>query len=380
MKKQLISILTVTALLAGSCFGGAAAVWAEEVNLPQEAVSDTLELTEPDPSTLPEMNDTLTALQQAAANRTDCGTYKSFAVVGDSAIAALYRKTDGYYHLVVTGTGSISGKGFMKQFYNRDGIDISNKYIDQLTIEEGITEIKEQTFYALNQYYVIFPYDTNLMPKKLVTLSLPNSLLSIGKLAFCDSKIADITIPDSVTTIGMGAFLQMEDDDMYHVMVEHATVQLGKGLETIGDVAFNGYSIDSDLVLPASLQSVGASAFEGATKSITVMNASCQLNTDALGTPSQIYGYNNSTAQTYATEKNIPFTALETGGALPGDVTLDGSVTLSDAVFLQKYLGKRMEFNDVQLANGDCNNDGVVDDSDCQVLINFLLGKIDSMN
>ena len=39
MKKQLISILTVTALLAGSCFGGAAAVWAEEVNLPQEAVS-----------------------------------------------------------------------------------------------------------------------------------------------------------------------------------------------------------------------------------------------------------------------------------------------------------------------------------------------------
>ena len=62
MKKQLISILTVTALLAGSCFGGAAAVWAEEVNLPQEAVSDTLELTEPDPSTLPEMNDTLTAL------------------------------------------------------------------------------------------------------------------------------------------------------------------------------------------------------------------------------------------------------------------------------------------------------------------------------
>ncbi len=151
MKKQLISILTVTALLAGSCFGGAAAVWAEEVNLPQEAVSDTLELTEPDPSTLPEMNDTLTALQQAAASRTDCGTYKSFAVVGDSAIAALYQKEDGYYHLIVTGTGSISNQDFMKQFYNRDSINISNAYIDQLTIEEGITDISADTFSNFNE-------------------------------------------------------------------------------------------------------------------------------------------------------------------------------------------------------------------------------------
>lgn len=96
--------------------------------------------------------------------------------------------------------------------------------------------------------------------------------------------------------------------------------------------------IDSDLTLSASIQSVGICAFQNAHKSITVMNASCQLNTGALGTPFQIYGYNNSTAQTYATEGNIPFTALDTRDALPGDVTLDGNVTLADAVFLQKYL------------------------------------------
>ena len=190
--------------------------------------------------------------------------------------------------------------------------------------------------------------------------------------------IADIDIPDSVTTIGEGAFSQSFSESAFQV--ESATVKLGKGLETIGNIAFYGMPIDSDLTLSASVQSVGICAFQNAHKSITVMNASCQLNTGALGTPSQIYGYNNSTAQTYATEGNIPFTALDTRDALPGDVTLDGNVTLSDAVFLQKYLGKRMEFNDVQLANGDCNNDGVVDDSDCRVLINFLLGKIDSMN
>ena len=378
MKKQLISILTVTELLAGSCFGGAAAVWAEEVNLPQEAVSDTLELTEPDPSTLPEMNDTLTALQQAAASRTDCGTYKSFAVVGDSAIAALYQKEDGYYHLIVTGTGSISNQDFMKQFYNRDSINISNAYIDQLTIEEGITDISADTFSNFNEYYIKKPYDDAALPRKIVTLSLPNTLLTIGKTAFYNAVIADIDIPDSVTTIGEGAFSQSFSESAFQV--ESATVKLGKGLETIGNIAFYGMPIDSDLTLSASVQSVGICAFQNAHKSITVMNASCQLNTGALGTPSQIYGYNNSTAQTYATEGNIPFTALDTRDALPGDVTLDGNVTLSDAVFLQKYLGKRMEFNDVQLANGDCNNDGVVDDSDCRVLINFLLGKIDSMN
>ena len=298
--------------------------------------------------------------------------------MGDSAIAALYQKEDGYYHLIVTGTGSISNQDFMKQFYNRDSINISNAYIDQLTIEEGITDISADTFSNFNEYYIKKPYDDAALPRKIVTLSLPNTLLTIGKTAFYNAVIADIDIPDSVTTIGEGAFSQSFSESAFQV--ESATVKLGKGLETIGNIAFYGMPIDSDLTLSASVQSVGICAFQNAHKSITVMNASCQLNTGALGTPSQIYGYNNSTAQTYATEGNIPFTALDTRDALPGDVTLDGNVTLSDAVFLQKYLGKRMEFNDVQLANGDCNNDGVVDDSDCRVLINFLLGKIDSMN
>ena len=66
-------------------------------------------------------------------------------------------------------------------------------------------------------------------------------------------------------------------------------------------------------------------------------------------------------------------TVSEKGVFLLGDVDLDGTVELADAVLLQKILLGQVTGNAAQLENGDCCADGVLDCRDVTALMQMLV-------
>ena len=97
----------------------------------------------------------------------------------------------------------------------------------------------------------------------MTSISLPNTITSIGKNAFdnCD-KLYDITLPSSVRTIEESAFTYC-----YNLK----NVSLNEGLETIGYQAFyNCCNALTSITLPSTLKSIGYEAFRYCTKLKTI--------------------------------------------------------------------------------------------------------------
>ena len=64
---------------------------------------------------------------------------------------------------------------------------------------------------------------------------------------------------------------------------------------------------------------------------------------------------------------------------LIGDVDLDGRRSLVDWVLLNKYIMGTMQLSDIQLYLADCDQDGTVGDTDCTLLLQFLLKQISTL-
>lgn len=89
----------------------------------------------------------------------------------------------------------------------------------------------------------------------LTTISMPNTLVTIGDSAFydCRSIQGEIVIPDSVKTIGNSAFSNCSGQEK--------TLKIGNGVETIGGGAFCFSGFEGDLVIPSSVKTIGEGAF-----------------------------------------------------------------------------------------------------------------------
>ncbi|MCD7959168.1 MAG: dockerin type I repeat-containing protein [Ruminococcus sp.] len=70
-------------------------------------------------------------------------------------------------------------------------------------------------------------------------------------------------------------------------------------------------------------------------------------------------------------------TTTENGSSIVGDVNLDGTVSLADTVFLNKYISGVVSLNDQAYANADVNADGSVDSDDALTLLKFQVQLID---
>ena len=81
---------------------------------------------------------------------------------------------------------------------------------------------------------------------------LPSGLKTVAEKAFYSAKCTSLKVPESVESIGASAF--------YNSKVK--TVSFSEGLKSIGSMAFSEcyFPANTELVLPASLESVGGSA------------------------------------------------------------------------------------------------------------------------
>lgn len=124
-------------------------------------------------------------------------------------------------------------------------------------VPEGVTSIDDGAFYYCKRVY---------------TITLPESLLSIGDRAFSNTNITSATIPDGVTVIGSEA---------YSNCMLLSSVTLGNGLVEIGNKAFEKcYSLTS-IVIPDAVESLGDKAFYySSLKNIKIGNGVTTIGND----------------------------------------------------------------------------------------------------
>ncbi|MBQ2340629.1 MAG: leucine-rich repeat protein, partial [Bacteroidaceae bacterium] len=180
----------------------------------------------------------------------------------------------------------------------------------------------------------------------LTSITIPNSVTSIGNLAFEDcEELKSLTIGNSVTSIGRSAFAYCE---------KLTSVTIPKSVTSIGEKAFRYCrsltSVTSEIT---NVFETGSDAFSGCE------NATLYV---PRGTKSQ---YQNTT------DWNKFSNIVEKGG-IPGDVNNDNVTNITDVVTLVNYI-LSPESSSVDETTYDVDGNGTINISDVVVLVNIIL-------
>ena len=198
-----------------------------------------------------------------------CGYYVSWAVYEDGT-------------LIIEGDEEISYGSW--ENYKDSIIDVK--------IIEGVTSIGSQAFSGCSS---------------LTSITIPDSVTSIGNHAFLGcSSLTSIEIGNSVTSIGDWAFVNCSN---------LTSITIPDSVTSIGDYAFYYCTSLTSITIPDSVTSIGECAFSYCTslEKATILSRDVVFGDYVFRYCSNltIYGYKNSTSESYANEYSIPFIALE---------------------------------------------------------------------
>ena len=114
---------------------------------------------------------------------------------------------------------------------------VNNVEVTELTIPDGVTEIKNSTFYGFGS---------------LTSVTIPNSVTSIGSFAFAWSGLNSITIPSNVKSVGYGCFFNCH---------ELTSVSLPSKLTELEDFVLQGCHALASVKIPSTVKTIGKQAF-----------------------------------------------------------------------------------------------------------------------
>lgn len=201
------------------------------------------------------------------------------------------------------------------------------------------------------------------------TVSIPNTVKSIGEFSFFNTNLLKIEIPSSVDNIGVGAFQDCKS---------LSNVVFKSNIKTVPKQCFSGCTALNKVVLPDSVEYIGYNAFKNCT-SLTYLyipDTTSFIADNALAGHSKnlvIYGLSDTYANKYAKENSIEFVAMDLLYSL-GDVNLDRIVDISDATYLQRVLSGAYTLSNLQKRLADVDKSGDIDISDTTKIQKILAG------
>lgn len=148
-------------------------------------------------------------------------------------------KIDGIYY-------NFSGTEASVTYYSMGQKENCQAYQGSIVIPESVT-YNGQTYRVTSIGEDAFYYCS-----ELTSITIPNSVKTIGKGAFQNCGLTTITIPDGVTSIGREAF--------YHCY-ELTSASIPNSVEAIGSSAFTQCSDLTSVTFGNGLKSIGSNAF-----------------------------------------------------------------------------------------------------------------------
>lgn len=236
---------------------------------------------------------------------------------------------------------------------------INNKSVLNITIPDGITTIKDYTFYnCSNLLFVTIPESVTSIGESafhgcssLTKITIPGNVATIGDSAFYEcsglkelnilngvtsidsyafafcSQLTSVTIPDSVTSIGSNAFRLCKK--LTNITIPDSVTSIGSyafymcnSLESIiipdkvtsiGDYTFCDCTGLTDITLPDNIVSIGDLAFYNCSSLKSIDLPDCiSINRYSFAGCDKliIYCMENSTAHTYALENKIAYSLV----------------------------------------------------------------------
>ena len=168
--------------------------------------------------------------------------------------------------------------------------------LEYITIGKGISEIKPYAFEHCGN---------------LKSVTIPLNVTEIGAGAFRQCyALTNIVIPNSITQIS---------NYMFESCSKITNIDIPESVEVIGERAFSGCSSLKNITIPKNIKVIGDQAFFCCNKleKTVIQNEDVKIGLWAFYTlqnevtSNTIYGYKNSTAETYALENNIPFIVID---------------------------------------------------------------------
>ncbi|MBR2195003.1 MAG: leucine-rich repeat domain-containing protein [Salinivirgaceae bacterium] len=164
---------------------------------------------------------------------------------------------------------------FKYKVLDKESVEVlNNSYSGDISIPETVTAGK--TFNVTSIGYESF-YQSDL-----TSITIPNSVISIGRAAFslC-TNLGSVSIPNSVTSIGGSAFYKCSCLN---------SVVIPNSVTTIGDYVFENCSGLTSVVLPNSLSSIGSETFSGCNSlnSVVVPNTVSNIGWNAFANVGEV--------------------------------------------------------------------------------------------
>ena len=136
------------------------------------------------------------------------------------------------------------------------------------------TETTDFTEFTINENCKFIYYKAFYNCSSLTSITIPDSVTSIGGSAFYNCGFTSITIPDSVTSIGDRAFDRCS---------KLTSVTIQEGVKSIGDRAFYGCNALISITIPNSVVKIDYGAFINCSSltSITIPSSVTSIGADA---------------------------------------------------------------------------------------------------
>jgi len=186
----------------------------------------------------------------------------SVTSIGETAFSECYGLTSVYYTGTIAQWCGITFANLNSNpLYYASNLYIDNNLVVNLVIPNTITEIKHYAFYGATC---------------LTSVTIPNSVVSIGLYALGRSGLISLTIPESVTEINDNAFNSCSElttvnfnatncmtmgNGVWNNCPLLTTLNIDENVTNIPDNAFLGCSGVSRLIVPDMVTNIGSQAF-----------------------------------------------------------------------------------------------------------------------